>query len=96
MSSVALYFIIAVALKFAFILNILPPCLWKTLFHTECPGCGLTGAFMAIISFDMPSAYEANPLIFIVLPLGLFFIGKDFMKFKREQASAGRGVKTED
>jgi len=81
MSVVALYFVISLFLKMAFEINILIPCLWKTIFNIECPGCGLTTAFIDILQCNITGAFKANPLIFIVLPLGIFYIYKDFKKF---------------
>ncbi len=84
MSSIVIYFMLSIVLKTGFSIDILIPCLWKTLFHFECLGCGLTTAFMKILTLDLSGAYYANPLIFIVLPLGLFYIYKDLRKFKRK------------
>ena len=83
MSIIATYFIVSVLLKIVFSTNILIPCLWKTLFHIECPGCGLTRAFIKILHLNIIGAYKTNPLIFIVLPLSLFYLYIDFMRFKR-------------
>lgn len=77
MSSIIIYFMITIVLKIGFSINILIPCLWKTLFHFECLGCGLTTAFIKMLTFDILGAYNANQLIFIVLPLGIFYIYKD-------------------
>ncbi len=83
MAIVAMYFVISIMLKIIFSIDILIPCIWKTLFHFNCPGCGLTTAFIKIMSLNIKDAYNANPLIFIILPLGLFLIYKDFLKFKK-------------
>ena len=37
MRSVVIYFLISIVLKIEFSINILIPCLWKILFHFECP-----------------------------------------------------------
>ncbi|MGB4413946.1 MAG: DUF2752 domain-containing protein [Paludibacter sp.] len=87
MSIIATYFATSIVLKLGFNINILIPCLWKTLFGFECPGCGLTTAFIKIITLDISGAYNANPLIFIALPLGVFYLINDFMKFKRKLES---------
>ena len=81
MSLVALYFVISLVLKMAFEINILIPCLWKTVFNIECPGCGLTTAFINLLQCDIAGAFHANPLIFIILPIGIIYIYKDFKKF---------------
>lgn len=84
MSIIATYYTISIVLKLGFNIDVLIPCLWKTLFSFECPGCGLTTAFIEIITLDLLGAYNANPLIFIVLPLGVFFVCNDFLKFRRK------------
>jgi len=81
-SVVAIYFVISVFLKMVFAIDILIPCLWKKIFHFECPGCGLTTAFIKILTFDISGAYKTNPLIFIILPLGIAYIYYDFSKFR--------------
>ena len=71
---VALYFIVSFVLQMAFSVNIMFPCLWKTIFNIKCPGCGLTTALISLIRFDIAGAYSANPLIFVVLPSVIFYI----------------------
>lgn len=79
-----IYFILSVILKIGFSIDILIPCLWKTLFHFNCPGCGLTTSFIKILSLDLYGAYQTNPLVFIILPIGAIYIYRDFVKFKRK------------
>ncbi len=81
MSIIAAYFVVSILIKIVFSFNMLIPCLWKTLFHFDCIGCGLTTAFLKLLSMDIAGAYHANPLIFIVLPVGLFYVVHDFRKF---------------
>ena len=78
---VALYFALSILLQMTFSVNIMFTCLWKTLFHHECPGCGITTALINLIRFDFAGAYRANPLIFIVLPSVIFYIIKDIKKY---------------
>jgi hypothetical protein len=80
---IAFYFAVSVLLKIGFSVDIFIPCLWKTLFHFNCPGCGLTTAFIQLINFDFSGAFDSNPLIFIIMPLGVTYIANDFMRFKR-------------
>jgi hypothetical protein len=47
-------------------------CLWKNLFGFECPGCGMTRAFSAVIHFQFAKAFGFNKLVVIVFPLLLF------------------------
>lgn len=85
MGIIAVYFAISIVLKIGFSIDILIPCLWKTFFHIECPGCGLTRAFIEILHCNIIGAYNDNPLIFIVLPIGVFYLYFDFKKFKKKQ-----------
>lgn len=39
-----------------------PPCLFKTIFHVPCPGCGLTRSFRAIWRGDLSQAIRYHPL----------------------------------
>ena len=80
-SIVALYFFVSVFVKIVFSINIMIPCLWKTLFHVDCPGCGLSRAFTDIVRFDFNAAYQNNKLIFIVLPILLVYMIYDLVVF---------------
>ncbi|MBD5081050.1 MAG: DUF2752 domain-containing protein [Ruminococcaceae bacterium] len=40
-----------------------------------CPGCGISTMFVNIIGGNFHAAFEANPCIFILLPVWLVFIG---------------------
>jgi hypothetical protein len=81
-SIVALYFILGIVLKTLFSIDVLIPCLWDTLFHVNCPGCGLTSAFINILTLDISEAYNANAMIFIILPVGIIYLYLDIMKYK--------------
>jgi len=80
-SGIVIYFAVSIGLKMFLSIDILIPCLWKTLFHFHCPGCGLTTAFIEILKLNFVNAFYANPLIFIVLPIGLYCLINDFNKF---------------
>jgi hypothetical protein len=60
------------------------PCLFTKILHFHCPGCGLTRAFIEILKFNFIGAWNFNPMIYLVLPISLFFITKDFMNFKNK------------
>jgi hypothetical protein len=83
------YMIFSVLLYAATDIDICIPCLWTTLFGYHCPGCGLTTASINIVKLDFVGAWEANPLAFLILPAGLFFVYRDVSGFlKRENAPA--------
>ncbi len=64
--------------------DILIPCIYYTVFNVKCPGCGLTRAFIHLLSFDFTGAWDSNPLIFIFLPGITYYIIKDFVNFVKE------------
>jgi hypothetical protein len=61
--------------------NILPPCLWTSLWGIRCPGCGLTTAFLHLIQGQTLAAWDSNPLLFLVLPAGIYLGIWDFIHF---------------
>ncbi len=86
MSSVAVYFVVAIFLKLFFAVDVLVPCLWRTLTGYKCPGCGLTTSFLEILKCNFLDAFYTNPLIFIVLPAGIFYMIVDFKRFAKREA----------
>ena len=79
-----LYFIFSVLLNILFGLDYLIPCLWKTLFGTECSGCGVTSSIIEIIKGNFLIAWEINKLTFLVVPLLLFCSIKEvFLKINQ-------------
>ena len=45
------------------------PCIYATLFHLQCPGCGATRMALALLRLDFRAAFGYNPALFI-----LFFL----------------------
>lgn len=84
-SLVGLYLIISSLVMVSTGLNIGIPCLWKSVFGFDCPGCGLTTAFVSVLKFDFVGAYRTNFLIFILIPIGFIYMLMDFQKFKSER-----------
>jgi len=82
---VGYYFIGLILYVFAKI-DILIPCIWHSLFDIRCPGCGLTRAFIDLISFNYTAAWDSNPLIFIVFPGITYYIIKDFVRFVKNNS----------
>ena len=82
-----IFFIVCSYIVFSSVLNLITgidiciPCIFKTAFNLECPGCGLTRAFISLLELDFVGAYQSNPLIFIVLPVALYFVVSDFSEF---------------
>lgn len=80
---VGIYFVLSAILKVISGIDICIPCLWKYMFGVNCPGCGLTTAFISLIEFNFNNAFEKNWLIFIILPFGIYYIKQDYVDFYR-------------
>ena len=78
---IGLYYLIGLTLYIFAEVDILIPCLWYTIFDIRCPGCGLTRAFIHLLSLDFTAAWDSNPLIFIVFPALTYYIIRDFVLF---------------
>ena len=64
-------------------INILPPCLYSTLFHVRCPGCGITTATTFILKGHLADAWHTNPLAYPAIIIISAAIITDFSKFLR-------------
>ena len=81
---VGTYFIFSTILKATSGIDVCIPCLWKTIFGFHCPGCGFTTALISLMKLDFRGAFESNWIIFIVMPLGVYYFTNDFIRFKRK------------
>ncbi|HTF81050.1 MAG TPA: DUF2752 domain-containing protein [Cytophagales bacterium] len=77
-----LYFLFSCLLKISTGIDLCIPCLWKTLFAVQCPGCGLTSAFIHLLQLEFSAAYAVNPLVYLIAPVAAFYIVWDFVQFK--------------
>ena len=85
MAVLGLYFISSILGLLFFDIDVLIPCFFKTLFHFECYGCGMTTAFIKLLQFDVVGAFETNALLFVVLPIGTYIIFKDYQRFGKHK-----------
>jgi hypothetical protein len=46
-----------------------PPCLFRTVFGTQCPGCGSLRAAHQLLHGNVAAAWALNKTVFIALPL---------------------------
>ena len=81
---VGFYFLLSAILKPTANIDICIPCLWKSIFGVQCPGCGLTTALMSLIELNFKKASETNWLIFLIVPLGIYYVTRDYVKFSRK------------
>lgn len=82
MSLIVFYFFLSICLQLFFSINILIPCLWKLIFHKNCIGCGTSTAFIQLLKFDFSGAFHSNPIIFIIVPIGIFYFYSALKKQK--------------
>lgn len=61
-----------------------PICISVNVFHRECYACGLTRATQHLIHLDIDGAAKFNKLSFIVVPLLIYMIIWEFLKFRKE------------
>ena len=63
-----------------FSIDFMIPCLFKTVLHVECWGCGLSRAAIDVVLLNWGEAYRRNPIIFLVLAMAIFSIKKSVKK----------------
>ncbi len=51
------------------------PCVFHWITGLQCPSCGVTHMFMAMLHLDFKEAFQSNQAIFILLPLILLLLG---------------------
>lgn len=52
-------------------------CIFKILFHIDCPGCGLTRAFISLLKGDISGAIHYNNTVFFwVITIILFILDR--------------------
>jgi hypothetical protein len=52
-------------------------CVWRTLLHLECPGCGMTRAVSSALHGHLHAALTYNRGVVLVLPAALILIIRD-------------------
>lgn len=58
------------------------PCPLKYMFKIDCPGCGMTRAYISLLHLDLRQAFEYHAMFWSVPILGLLYLfdGKLFSK----------------
>jgi len=78
------YYSVSVLLYLFANIDVLPPCLFKSVFGITCFGFGLTKAFIQLLYFDISGAYHSNPIIFLMFPLLVYIVFNDFNKINQK------------
>lgn len=70
------YLVVGLLLQALWDYDILPPCLWRSMTGWLCPGCGMTTATICLMKANWSGAWEANGLVYVVIPMGLYYLYK--------------------
>ena len=60
-------------------------CPWLTLFHLYCPGCGGMRMVLSLLHLDFYQAFRYNPLLFILLILGIIYFIIMIIVYKKKK-----------
>ena len=88
LKKISIFSIILIAyLILGSIFHIFIPCPIHSLTNLYCPGCGVTRMILSIFKLDFYQAFRYNPLLFIMLPIFIFyFIDYIISLFKGKKA----------
>jgi hypothetical protein len=84
LAAVGVYFMFSAILKTVSGIDICIPCIWKSILGFNCPGCGLTTALISLMELNFNHAFEANWLIFIIIPYAIYSLMQDYIYFQRK------------
>jgi len=59
------------------------PCVFLTLTGVPCPGCGITHAFIALITLRLNDAFAYNPCVFL-MPLFYLYFWQNGIVFRNQ------------
>ena len=70
LSSVVVIWLLVLLANHSIILALLPHfCLLKAILNIPCPGCGVLRGLVSLLSFDFASAWQYNPVSFLILAI---------------------------
>tara|TARA_Y100000034_G_scaffold137038_1_gene219215 strand:- start:151790 stop:152083 length:294 start_codon:yes stop_codon:yes gene_type:complete len=61
------------------------PCLNKSLFGINCPGCGFQRSILELAAGNFQQAFELYPAIYTLIILGLFLLFRKKLKLKNNK-----------
>lgn len=65
------------------------PCPFRALTGLLCPGCGVTRLCLALLRGDWAAAWQANPVLLLLLPVLLALLIRAALRYVREGRAAG-------
>ena len=65
------------------------PCPFHAVTGWLCPGCGVTRMCLALLRWDWPAAWNANPVLLMMLPVLAVLGVRLAVRYVREGAAAG-------
>lgn len=66
------------------------PCVFHLVTGLQCPGCGVSRMCLALLRLDFPAAWQANPAILAMLPLGVVLGVRMLLRYIRTGSSRPR------
>ncbi len=67
------------------------PCPFHLVTGLQCPGCGVSRMCLAILHLDFSGAWQANPAVFALLPLGLAVAADLVQRYIRQGVICPKG-----
>ena len=65
------------------------PCLFRAVTGRLCPGCGVTQLCLALLRLDWAAAWNANPVLLMMLPVLALLGGRLTVRYVRVGSTAG-------
>ena len=57
------------------------PCLFRQVTGFKCPGCGVTSMCLALLRLDFAAAWQANPVLLLLLPVLTALLIRQAMRY---------------
>lgn len=65
------------------------PCPFRAVTGLLCPGCGVTRLCLALLQGDWAAAWQANPVLLLLIPVLLVLLLRAALRYVREGSTIG-------